>query len=94
MSPETVKFIPKFIEAVEAGHIKLSSKELPKCDHTICGECAFNCLCEYFTDSINHRKGTYAQRWNISYQLFIQPYINYKKSSIANFKLKYPELFV
>ena len=92
MSPETVKFIPKFIEAVEAGHIKLSSKELPKCDHTICVECAFDRLCEYLAEATD--QGTYAQRWNTSYQLFIQPYINHKKSSIANFKLKYPELFI
>ena len=92
MSPETVEFIPKFIEAVEAGHIKLSSKEPPKCDHTVCVECAFNHLCEYFAEATD--QGTYAHRWNTSYQLFIQPYINYKKSSIANFKLKYPELFI
>ena len=51
MSPETAKFIPKFIEAVEAGHIKLSSKEPPKCDHITCVECAFDCLCEYFADA-------------------------------------------
>ena len=92
MSPETVKFIPKFIEAVEAGYIKLSSKEPPKCDHITCVECAFDCLCEYFADATD--QGTYSQRWNTSYQLFIQPYINHKKSSITNFKLKYPELSI
>lgn len=92
MRSETVEFIPKFIEAVEAGHIKLSSKEPPKCDHITCVECAFDRLCEYFADATD--QGTYSQRWNTSYQLFIQPYINYKKSSIRDFKLKYPELFI
>ena len=92
MSPETVKFIPKLIEAVEAGHIKLFPKEPPKCNHIICVECAFDSLCEHLADATD--QGTYLQRWNTSYQLFIQPYINHKKSSIANFKLKYPELFV
>lgn len=92
MSPETAKFIPKFIEAVEAGHIKLSSKEPPKCDHITCVECAFDCLCEYFADATD--QGAYSQRWNTSYRQFIKPYINHKKSSIEDFKLKYPELFI
>ena len=92
MSPETAKFIPKFIEAVEAGHIKFFIEESPRCDNIACSKCAFYCMCEDFTDAID--QGTYTQRWNTAYYQFIQPYINYKESSIKTFKLKYPELFI
>ena len=92
MSPETAKFIPKFIEAVEAGHIRLPVEELPRCDNVTCPKCVFNCICDDFTDAID--QCTYSQRWNTAYYQFIQPYINYKESSIRDFKLKYPELFI
>ena len=88
MSPETAKFIPKFIEAVEAGHIKLFAKKYPRCCDGGCFRCIFSCVCEDFTNANNHGK------WNTSYRQFIKPYINHKKSSIEDFKLKYPELFI
>ena len=92
MSPETIEFIPKFIEAVEAGHIKLFAKKYPRCDDVSCIRCIFDCVCDDFTNVNNH--GTFLQRWNTSYRQFIKSYINHKKSSIEDFKLKYPELFV
>ena len=92
MSPETIEFIPKFIEAVEAGHIRFFIKKLPRCNDIPCSKCAFHCVCDDFTDAID--QGTYSQRWNTAYYQFIQPYINYKESSIRDFKLKYPELFI
>lgn len=89
MSTETTKFIPKLIEA---GHIKFFIKEFPRCNDISCSICVFDCVCEHFADAID--QGTYTHRWNTSYHRFIQPYIKHEKFSIANFKLKYPELFI
>ena len=91
MSPETAKFIPKFIEAVEAGHIVIENKSKLHCFDSPCKDCNFYLHCEEFA----RLSGKLSQEnWNTSYQLFIQPYINYKESSIRDFKLKYPELFI